>query len=145
MGLSDAISSMTTTPYCSHLPIDAIPPVDMPNSKQEPLLTAYHQFLSMPNWLSLSTHPDLTTAHSLLAITTAAPTQGHLNAICYIGQYIKATADYVISFSSSSNDNLKNFITFPLPDHNSSTFIPTAFTDANWGPQDASASSPKNI
>ena len=100
----------------------------------------------MLNWLSISTCPDLTTAHSLLAITTAALTQGHLDAIQYVGCYIKATADYGIFFSSSFNDNLESFITFPfLPDHNSSSPIPAAFADANWGPQDASVPSPKNI
>ena len=145
MGLSDAVSSTTMTPYRSGLPIDAIPPVDMSDSEREPLLTAYRQFLGMLNWLSISTRPDLTTAHSLLAIATAAPTQGHLNAIRYVGRYIKATADYGISFSSSPNNNLEGFITFPLPDHNSSIPIPSAFADANWGPQDASVPSPKNI
>ena len=145
MGLSDAVSSMTMTPYHSGLPIDAIPPVDMPDSKREPLLMAYRRFLGMLNWLSISTHPDLTTAHSLLAIATTAPTQGHLDAIHYVGWYIKATADYGISFSSSSNDNLESFIIFPLPDHNSSIPVPTAFADANWVPQDASVPSPKNI
>ena len=99
----------------------------------------------MLNWLSISTHPDLTTAHSLLAITNAALTQGHLNAIQYVGCYIKATADYRISFSSRSNNNLENFFTFPLPGHYSSSPIPAAFTDANWGPQDASIPLLKNI
>ena len=145
MGLSDAVTSLTMTPYHSSLPIDAISLVNMSDSEREPLLTAYRQFLSMLNWLSISTCLDLTTAHSLLAIATAAPTQGHLNAIHYISRYIKATADYGISFSSSSNNNLESFITFPLPDDNSPTSIPTAFTDANWGPQDASDPSPKNI
>ena len=85
MGLSVAVSSTTITPYHSGLPIDATPPVNMSDSEREPLLTAYRQFLGMLNWLSISTHPDLTTAHSLLAIATAAPTQGHLDAICYVG------------------------------------------------------------
>jgi hypothetical protein len=59
----------------------------------------------MLNWLTISARPDLMTAHSLLAIATAKPTQGHLDAIHYIGRYIKATADYGISFSSKNNES----------------------------------------
>ena len=130
MGLSDAILSTTMTSYCS-----AILPIDMSKQKQELLLTAYHWFLGMLNWLSISTCPNLTTAYILLTTATTAPTQGHLDAIWYVSHYIKATADYRISFSSRSNDNLESFITFPLPDNNSSSPFPEAFTDANWGPQ----------
>jgi hypothetical protein len=85
------------------------------------------------------------TAHSLLAIATASPTQGHLDAIWYVGQYIKATADYGISFSSCTNYSLESFITFPLDDDIPDAPSPTAFTDTKWGPQDASAPSPKNL
>jgi hypothetical protein len=70
----------------------------------------------MLNWLTISTRPDLMTVHSLLVIATTKPTQGHLDAIRYVGQYIKATADYGISFSSMANDSLESFLTFPLDD-----------------------------
>ena len=99
----------------------------------------------MLNWLTISTCPDLMTAHSLLTIATAKPTQGHLDAICYVGRYIKATADYGITFSSNTNDSLEGFITFPLDDTEPTKPAPSAFTDANWGPQDASVPSLKNL
>ena len=116
MGLSDSVSSPTMTPYRSGLPIDCIPPVDMSDSERAPILTLYRRFLGMLNWLTISTRPDLMTIHSLLAIATTKPTQGHLDAICYVGRYIKATADYGISFSSNANDSLESFLTFPLDD-----------------------------
>jgi hypothetical protein len=54
-------------------------------------------------------------------------------------------ADYGISFSSCANDSLESFITFPLNDDDPDALSPTAFTNSNWGPQGASAPSPKNL
>jgi hypothetical protein len=54
-------------------------------------------------------------------------------------------ADYGISFSSCANDSLESFITFPLDDDDPDALSPTAFTNSNWGPQGASAPSPKNL
>jgi hypothetical protein len=95
--------------------------------------------LGMLNWLAISTRPDLTTIQSLLAQHTVSPTQQHLDASRYVGRYLKATADYGISFSSKANSSLEGFIHFPLE-----TTSPTSFADANWGPQDASTPSLKN-
>jgi hypothetical protein len=144
MGLLDAVTSPTMTPYRSGLPVDCIPPVDMSDTERAPLLKQYRRFLGMLNWLAVSTRPDLTTIQSLLAIATTQPTQGHLDAIRYAGRYIKATADYGISFSSSANESLESFITFPLDDSDPFAPRPKAFTDSNWGPQDASVPSIKN-
>jgi hypothetical protein len=145
MGLSDSVSSPTMTPCQSGLPIDCIPPVNMSDSERAPILTLYQCFLGMLNWLMISTRPDLMTVHSLLAIATTKPTQGHLDAICYVGRYIKATADYHgISFSSNANDSLESFLTFPLDDLIPNVLHPTTFTDADWGPQDASVPTLKN-
>jgi hypothetical protein len=145
MGMSDATASPTMTPYRSGLPIDAISPVDMTESERAPLLRTYRRYLGMLNWLTISTRPDLMTAHSLLAIATAKPTQGHLDAIRYVGRYIKATADYGISFSSKNNESLEGFITFPLNDTEPAKPAPKSFADANWGPQDASVPTLKNL
>jgi hypothetical protein len=147
MELSDAATSPTMTPYQSGLPMaDAIPPVNMPDSECASLLSAYHCYLGMLHWLTISTCPDLRmTAHSLLAIATAKPMQGHLDAIHYIGMYIKETADYGISFCSCKNNSLESFITFQLNDTKPTRPTPTAFINTNWGPQDVSVPSPKNL
>jgi hypothetical protein len=52
--------------------------------------------------------------------------------------------DYGISFSSQSNESLEAFIQFPLDNNNASVPRPTAFADANWGPQDASMPTKSN-
>ena len=144
MSLSDATTSPTMTPYRSGLPIDTLPTIDMSNTERAPLLTKYRSYLGMINWLASSTRADLTTAHSLLAIATAAPTPAHLDAIRYVGRYIKATADYGITFCSDTNDTLEGFLTFPLDDYDPVRPKPKAFADSNWGPQDASTPTPKN-
>lgn len=102
------------TLYCSGLPINMIPSLNMSKLEHAPILTTCQWYLGMLNWLMISTPLDLMTAYSLLAITTASPTQGHLDMIWYIGQYIKAMAVYGMSFSSCANDSLEGFITFPL-------------------------------
>lgn len=134
MGLQDATFSTKMTPYRSGLPIDTL----LSEPPQETLRKKYHSYLGMLNWLSISTRPDLTTVHSLLASATECPSQAHLDALRHVGRYIKATIDYGISFSSCSNPDLEGFIQFPLDDTDASKPKPTAFTDANWGPQDAS-------
>ena len=92
----------------------------------------------MLNWLSISTRPDLTTVHSLLASATESPSQAHLDALRHVGRYVKATMDYGITFSSQANPDLEAFIQFPLGDDDANLPKPSGFADANWGPQDAS-------
>jgi hypothetical protein len=143
MGLQDAVSSSRMTPYRSGLPIDTIPTGhSLPEAQRDKLRDKYRSFLGMLNWLSISTRPDLTTVHSLLASATESPSPGHLDALRHVGRYIKATSDYGISFSSRSNAPLEAFIQFPLNDNDAVPLRPTAFADSNWGPQDASMSSP---
>jgi hypothetical protein len=145
MGLADAVSSPTMTPFHSGLPIDALPNVDMSDSDRASLVSKYRGYLGMLNWLAATTRPDLSTVHSLLAIATTSPTPAHMDAIRYVGRYIKATSDYGLSFSSKINDSLEGFITFPLDDDDPSHPKPSAFTDSGWGPQDASVPSVHNI
>ena len=138
MGLQDATTSNKMTPYRSGLPIDTLQSSSMSDGDRSKLRTKYRSFLGMLNWLSISTRPDLTTVHALLAAATKSPTQAHLDALRYVGKYIKSTMDYGISFSSKANDSLEAFIEFPLNDDIPITPRPKAFADSNWGPQDAS-------
>ena len=78
------------------------------------------------NWLSISTHPDISTAVSLLAKFTHRPSQGHV-------KYLKGTKNCGITFFNKSNNKLSSYINFPIVDD-----IATALMDANWGPQDQS-------
>jgi len=146
MGLQNAVSSTKMTPYRSGLAIDTLSNHDssLSDTQLETLRHKYRSYLGMLNWLSISTRPDLTTVHSLLASATESPSPAHLDALRHVGRYIKATSDYGISFSSRSNAALEAFIQFPLDDNNPTKPSPTAFADSNWGPQDASTPTPQN-
>jgi Reverse transcriptase (RNA-dependent DNA polymerase) len=141
MGLQNAVASPKMTPYRSGLPIDTLSQHEsnLSDTEREKLRLKFRSYLGMLNWLSISTRPDLTTVHSLLATATESPTLAHLNALRHVGRYLKATMDYGISFSSRSNASLEAFIEFPLADNDESIPHPSGFADANWGPQDAAA------
>jgi hypothetical protein len=144
MGLQNAVTSPKMTPYRSGLPIDSLP--KQPNvskTDNETLRSKFRSFMGMLNWLSISTRPDLTTVHSLLASATESPTRAHLEALRHVGRYVKATPDYGISFSSRSHAALESFVEFPIDDNKDKPH-PLAFADSNWGPQDASIPSDSN-
>jgi hypothetical protein len=120
MGLQNAVSSPKMTPYRSGLPIDSIPKQQstISNPENEKLQSKFRSLMGMLNWLSISTCPDLTMVHSLLASATESPSRAHLEALRHVGRYVKANTDYGISFSSHSNAALESFVEFPLDDIN---------------------------
>ena len=140
MGQSNANASARMTPYRSGLPIDTLPPVEMAETDREKLRSRYQSVMGMLNWLSISTQPDLTTVHSLLASATQLPTPAHMDGLRHVARYVKGTVDYGISFSSRPNKNLESYVNFPM---DPSKMIP--FADSNWGPQDASQPNEKNM
>jgi hypothetical protein len=146
MGSQNDVSSTKMTPYHSSLAINTLSNHDssLSDTQRETLRHKYRSYLGMQNWLSISTRPDLTTVHSLLASATESPSLAHLHTLQHVGHYIKATSNYGISFSSCSNAALNAFIQFPLDDNNPTKPSPTAFTNSNWGPQDASPPTPQN-
>ena len=84
-------------------------------------------------WLTYSTHPYLYIAMSLLSQYNTHPTPNLLEAGKYILQYLHSMASYGISFSTHPDTNLSSFIGFHLSHSNLASF-----TNANWGPQNAS-------
>jgi hypothetical protein len=81
MGLQSAVSSTKMTPYRSGLAIDTLSNHDsfLSNTQLETLRHKYRSYLGMLNWLSISTRPDLTTVHSLLASATESPRLRHIS------------------------------------------------------------------
>ena len=101
------------------------------------------------NWLAICTRPDLAPIVSFIASYNHSPTKQHLESARYAVRYVRCTLGYGISFSSSSTSRLKSFLHIPLPHdieaysdarspYQHETHELTAFSDANWGPQDAS-------
>ena len=128
------------SPYRHGVPVDSLPEVDMPEHERESLRKVYRRFLGKLNWLSISTRPDLATIFGLLSSKANKPTPAHLDSIRHVGRYLKSTIHLGIQFSSIGNSTLDGFVHFPIDPNE-----PLAFADSNWGPQDASRPSPKNM
>jgi hypothetical protein len=148
MGLSNANKSPLMTPFCSGLPIGAIPSVDMSPTDCAHIIAQMQSWLGMINWLQMCTRPDLATIFSLLSSYMHCPSPGHLEAVKHVAKYILSTMDLGLQFTSKPNSSLESFIHFPLSDGDPTdpTMPPSfnSFCDANWGPQDASKPSPTN-
>ena len=87
--------------------------------------------------LSTQTRPDLATIANVLAQHNHKASSGHIDVAKCAIRCLKGTRHKDISFSSKSNHTLESFIQFPLDPDNI-----TNFSDANWGPQDASKPKP---
>ena len=133
--------------------IDSIRPKPLPPEQQVHLTKRYQRLVGLINWMATCTRPDLSPSVSFLATYNHSPTKQHLDSAMYVVRYIRNTIGYGISFSSKSTTTLKTFLHIPLPhdaeaysdarrpyDHE--THELSAFSDANWGPQDASAPDP---
>jgi hypothetical protein len=135
IGLSSDTTSTFTTPYRSGLSIDSIPFQQMSDDARDQLHLQYQSLVGSLNWLSHTTHPDISTVVSLLAQHQSQSSPGHLDAALYVAKYLSHTKTLGIYLSSSRRVQLETFLHFPLP--------PKAFSmaDANWGPHDASTTS----
>ena len=141
------------TPYRSGLPVDAIRPKHLPPEEQEPLTKRYQSIVGHLNWLATCTRPDIAPSVSFLASYNQAPTVQHFDAARYVVRYLRSTLGHGISFSSRCHTRLKTFLHIPHPhdiesysdarhplDHE--THELSTYSDANWGPQDASKPNP---
>ena len=147
MRLHHANTSDTMTPYRAGLTIDSIPHIDMNEDDQAKLTKKYQQYIGMLNWLAISTRPDISPVLSLLSSYMASPSPGHLDAARYVGRYLKSTSDRGLLFQQKNFD-VRGFIHYPTEEIDHSPDLSnslTGFSDANWGPQDASIHTLKNI
>jgi hypothetical protein len=123
------------SPYRSGLVINSIPHDGMAPEDKPDIVKPYQRAVGGLNWLATSTRPDLSVCVSLLSQFSHNPSEGHLEGVKHVLKYLKGTKDWGIRFRQ--NDHF----TASLPEWTqrppgSSECI--AFTDANWGPQDAS-------
>ena len=91
----------TAMPYCSSIPIDSIAPSLDTNDSPAQLRCkeTYQSLIGSIGWLSSTTRPDITVAHSFLSSYTNKPSSGHMKAALYVLHYIHSTHDCGISFS----------------------------------------------
>jgi Reverse transcriptase (RNA-dependent DNA polymerase). len=121
------------TPYQSGHPVDSVPHADISSQQRIEIETQLCTILGSLNWLSTQTRPDIATITNLIAQYQSEPSPGHLEAAKYILRYLKGTAELGISFTSFPQSSLQSFVKFPIDPNRIHPF-----SDANWGPQDAS-------
>ena len=128
------------TPYRSGLVIDRIitDGADLSPTAQAHTITLYQSLIGGLNWLAISTRPDISVAVSLLAQHNAHATPAHLLGAKYVLRYLTGSTSHGISFTSRSADSYLS-TTFGWPKDDSAL---STYTDANWGPQDASKPKP---
>jgi membrane protein required for beta-lactamase induction len=84
MGLQNPFSSTKMTPYRFGLAINTLSSQhdsSLSDTQRETLRHKYRSYLGMLNWFSISTQPNLTTVHGLLASATESPSPAHLDAL----------------------------------------------------------------
>lgn len=110
-----------------------------PADVQEKLTTKYRSYVGMLNWLATSTRPEITTVVFSLSVQTNQSTY-HARQIC--------TSLFKINYQPRYQFPTQECIPPPRKLHTHIPFDkfeqPSVFTDANWGPQDASHPTNKN-
>jgi hypothetical protein len=131
--LHTATTLTKPTPYRSGHPVDSVPHVDMPHLQRIELESKLRTIVGSLNWISTQTRPDISTITNIIAQYQTNPSPGHLDAAKHVLRYLKGTSDFGITFTSRPNTPLESFVKFPVPHDQLHPF-----SDANWGPQDAS-------
>jgi hypothetical protein len=140
----------TATPYRSGIPIDSIAPSTDANDSPAQIhcKEAFQSLVGSIGWLSSTTRPDLTAAHSFLSSYTNKPTSGHMKAGLYVLHYIHLTHDYGISFTSEDTAPMHSYVHYSpssdteayedaIPPKLGSSNQLSAYSDACWGLQTA--------
>jgi hypothetical protein len=109
-----------TTPYCSDLPINAIPESDKDEVSPtfQERKKKIQSVVSSIGWLAQSTRPDLAPSHSFLSASSTKPSCSHWNVSLYMLHYIHLTIGYGISFAFTEKAPLHTYMHFP---HSSDT------------------------
>jgi hypothetical protein len=103
------------TPYCSGLPINAIPESDKDDNspKFKECKQKYQSVVGSIGWLAQRTRPDLAPSLSFISAYSNKPSHSHWNPALYTLHYIHLTIDYGISFMSTEKAPLHTYMHFP--------------------------------
>ena len=131
-------SNTAKTPYRSGLPVDKLEPPDKPATPD--LILQMQQLVGSLQWLSQSTRPDIATITNILVQYQSNPSPQHIDSAKRVIQYLKGTSTMGIRFQQQPSSSISGYLNFPI-DHKE----PMGLTDANWGPQDQSKTSPTSF
>jgi len=107
----------------------------MSATERNDLRLRFQSLVGSLNWLAHTTRPDIATVVSLLAQHQSEPSNGHMNYALHVAGYLASTKSLGIYFTSRCQTKLESFLHFPIKPS------VLSMSDANWGPQDALASS----
>jgi hypothetical protein len=126
-----------TSPYRSGLVIDRIVHDLRPVESKQPLVKAYQRLVGAMNWLSLNTRPKLSVSVSLLSRHSHNPSSGHLDSAKRALAWLGGTRNHGIRLTQGGTFTEGLIAWVDRPDADVTT-LAQIWTDANWGPQDAS-------
>jgi len=110
--LSSTTTSTSTTPYQPGISIDTIPTSSLSPSEQDHLRLKYQSLVGSLNWLSHTTHPDISTVVSLIAQHQSYPSSGHMEAAIYVAKYLLHTKTLGISLAVLAGKIWRHFYIF---------------------------------
>jgi hypothetical protein len=127
------------SPYRSGMVIDRLPHDGVDPEAKPALVKAYQKLVGGLNWLGCSTRPEITACVSLLSRHLTNPSSPHLDSAKYVLAWLKGSLDQGIRFTQGGlcTEGLTAW-----PDRPTDSPFSLTFTDANWGPQDASHPKP---
>ena len=134
-------------PYRSGLVYDCITATGdaLSPSARAAVITQYQSLIGALNWLAISARPDISVSVTLLAQYNSTATPSHLLLgakfvlVCYLSS---GSMDLGLAFTPSQSASSYLSTTFGWPNDNP---LLATYTDANWGPQDASTPLPTNL
>jgi hypothetical protein len=123
------------SPYRLGLTMDSIARDHVPPDNKPEVVKPYQRLVGGLNWLAISTRPDLAVSVSLLSQFMQDPSKGHLDAGKRVLAWLSGTRIHGLRFTQGGKftENLVAWVDKPEP-----TSLAESYTDANWGPQDAS-------
>jgi hypothetical protein len=123
------------SPYRSGLTMDSIARDHVPPDHKPEVVKPYQRLVGGLNWLAISTRPDLAVSVSLLSQFMQDPSKGHMDAGKRVLAWLSGTRNHGLQFTQGGKftENLIAWVDKPEP-----TSLAESYTDANWGPQDAS-------
>jgi hypothetical protein len=101
----------------------------VPVEEKTVLVKKYQSLVGGRLWLQRHTRPDVSMAVSLLSSYSHNPSHGHYESAKRVLAYLQGTLDQGIRFTQDGPPLSAN-VSFPTNNGD--------YTDANWGPQDAS-------
>ena len=136
-GLAD--SNPVHTVYRSGISIDRIKHDGVDPDDKKVLVKSFQKLVGGLNWLSLCTRPEITVATRLLSCHNIKPSQGHYDSAKYVLQWLGGTRNFGIRFTQGGDfaKTITSWVNKPKGITDS-----VIYTDANWGPQDASSAKP---